>query len=246
MSPEEHEIMRSVEDHYWWYRALRRHVADSIPPGFRNGKILDAGCGTGGMLQVLREQFKDAQLTGVDASERALQLTRERNTGAELLQANVDKLPFADETFDCILSIDVWTAASVSAERAARESSRVLQRGGCAIVNVAAFKFLRGEHDVAVDVNRRFTRGELASLLRAAGLRIERITYWNALLMPPLAIARWLSRSRMNRAPRSDFRPLPLGTNAALREIALLELNLSRYFPLPFGTSLFAVARRNE
>ena len=32
MSPDEHDIMRSVEDHYWWYQALRQHVADSIDP----------------------------------------------------------------------------------------------------------------------------------------------------------------------------------------------------------------------
>jgi hypothetical protein len=64
--------------------------------------------------------------------------------------------------------------------------------------------------------------------------------------MPPVAAARWLSRRRAKQRPRSDFRALPSAANAALREIALLELNLSRYVALPFGTSLFAVARRNE
>jgi len=61
-----------------------------------------------------------------------------------------------------------------------------------------------------------------------------------------LAVARWRSRSRRPGEARSDFRPLPAAMNETLRQIALLELNLSRYLPLPFGTSLFAVARRND
>lgn len=246
MSPEEHEIMRAVEDHYWWYRALRRHVVDSVPPEFARGKILDAGCGTGGMLQALRERFADAQLTGCDESERALELTRARELNAQLVRANVDELPFADATFDCVLSIDVWTAATVNAARAARETHRVLRPRGVMILNLAAFDFLRGEHDVAVDVNRRFTRGELRELLHANGFAIERASYWNTLMTPPVAVARWLSRTRRQPRARSDFRRLPHGVNAALRKIALLEMNVGRYLPLPFGTSLFAVARRND
>ena len=246
MSPEEHEIMRSVEDHYWWYRALRRHIADSIDPAVASGKLLDAGCGTGGMLQAVRERFPDAELVGLDAGSRGVELTRERQLNALLVEGSVNQLPFADETFDCVLSIDVMVSESVEPLAALQEARRVLRRGGQIIVNLAAFRFLRGEHDVAVDASRRFTRAELAKLLSCAHLTAERITYWNALLMPPVAIARWVSRRRKNEKPRSDFRPLPRAANALLREIALLELNASRYFPLPFGTSVFAVARRND
>ena len=32
MSPEENDIMRSVEDHYWWYQALRSQVAAALEP----------------------------------------------------------------------------------------------------------------------------------------------------------------------------------------------------------------------
>jgi SAM-dependent methyltransferase len=244
MRAQEHEIMRSVEDHYWWYRALRRHVVDSIRADVRSGEILDAGCGTGGMLQAVRDRFPDAQLTGIDAGERAVQLTRERGLGAELVHGNVQQLPFRDSAFDCVLSIDVWTAATVDAARAARETHRVLRPGGQFIVNVAAFKFLEGEHDTAVDVNRRFTRAELHQLLDSSGFTIERSTYWNVLMFPAVAAVRWWTRAKRSEHPTSDFRPVPWWLNGALRQIALQELNLSRYLPLPFGTSLFAVATK--
>jgi hypothetical protein len=67
-------------------------------------------------------------------------------------------------------------------------------------------------------------------------------------MLPPIALLRWLSRMRRARAgeePRSDFRPLPALANAALKQVAALELSASRHLSLPFGTSVFAVARKH-
>src|SRR3954463_13303126 len=118
--------MRSVEDHYWWYQALRQHVAGSIQPGREQFSLLDAGCGSGGMLATLREKFPQAELTGIDASERAIELCRERNTGARLIQAGVHDLPLPADAFDFVLSLDVWTNVGVDDALAAHETRRVL------------------------------------------------------------------------------------------------------------------------
>ena len=107
MSPQENEIMRSVEDHYWWYQALRPHVAAAIQPTVPNFSLLDAGCGTGGMLKIVRQKFPAAELTGLDQSTHALELTAARNTGAKLISGSVLQLPFAENSFDFVLSLDV-------------------------------------------------------------------------------------------------------------------------------------------
>jgi ubiquinone/menaquinone biosynthesis C-methylase UbiE len=246
MDPREHDIMRSVEDHYWWYQALRQHAAESISPVAPNFSLLDAGCGTGGMLQVVREKFPGADLNGVDESSHALELVAARETGAKLVCANVHELPFPENSFDFVLSIDVITAATVDAALAVHELHRVLRPDGHLILNVAAFDFLKGAHDCAVDVNRRFTRRQIQTLLEGAGFAVERSSYWNATFAPPIALLRWLSRRREQiAAPRSDFRPLPPLLNQILKRVAALELNASRHVSLPFGTSLFAVARKN-
>jgi hypothetical protein len=86
------------------------------------------------------------------------------------------------------------------------------------------------------------------TLLEGAGFQIERLTYWNATLMPPIALVRWLSRMRLARAPegaRSDFRPLPSPVNTMLKRVAALELSASRHLSLPFGTSVFAIAQKH-
>jgi ubiquinone/menaquinone biosynthesis C-methylase UbiE len=246
MSPDEHDIMRAVEDQYWWYQALRQHVADSIEPSSADFSLLDAGCGTGGTLATLRRNFPSADLTGIDESEHALTLTAGRDTGARLVRASVHELPFAEGSFDFVLSLDVWSHAGVDNALAAQEAHRVLRAGGTLILNLAAFEFLKGAHDRAVDVDRRYTRRQVRALLEGANFQVERLTYWNAAFTPPIALLRWLSRMRLHRKqPRSDFRPLPPFLNAVLKRVAVLELTASRHLSLPFGTSLLAVARKH-
>lgn len=246
MKPHEHDIMRSVEESYWWYQALRQHVANSVRPQPGKFSVLDAGCGSGGMLSKLREDFPAAELTGIDESEHAIALCRERNTGAQLLRAGVHELPFPSGAFDVVLSLDVWVNEGVDDALAAHETHRVLRPGGKLILNLAAFEFLRGAHDKAVGAVRRYTRAQVRALLEGAEFAVERLTYWNATLMPPIAVLRWLSRRQLARDEvRSDFRPLPSFLNASLARLATLELTASRHLSLPFGTSVFAVARKH-
>jgi ubiquinone/menaquinone biosynthesis C-methylase UbiE len=246
MSPEEHDIMRAVEDQYWWYQALRQHVADSIDPPSPTFSLLDAGCGTGGTLATLRQNFPRAVLTGTEPGEHALALTAARGIDAELVRAGVHELPFAQDSFDFVLSLDVWSQAGVEDALAAHESHRVLRAGGKLILNLAAFELLKGAHDRATDVVHRYTRRQVRALLEGANFEIERLTYWNAAFTAPIALMRWISRRRLNReTPRSDFRPLPRLVNAALQRVATLELTASRHLSLPFGTSVFAVARKH-
>jgi ubiquinone/menaquinone biosynthesis C-methylase UbiE len=176
MKPEEHDIMRSVEQSYWWYQALRRHVVDTIRPQPETFSLLDAGCGSGGMLARLRHEFPQAELTGVDESEHAIDLCLERDTGTQLVRAGVNELPFPDRTFDVVLSLDVWVNKGVDDALAAHETHRVLRLGGKLILNVAALEFLRGAHDEAVDAVRRYTRPQVDAVLKGANFDIERLS----------------------------------------------------------------------
>ena len=245
MSPRELEIMRAVEDDFWWYRALRGHVLNclsAIPLPF---KLLDAGCGSGGMLARVHERFPRAELMGIDTSARAIELTAQRRTDARLVQGSVNELPFGSGEFDVVLSLDVIYHRDVDDRAALREMHRVLRDGGKLIVNVPAFEFLRGSHDVAVDGVRRYRRTALAAQLSAAGFSIENLSYWNMMLFPAVAFARALSRRKAHDANlHSDLVPLPRLLNGILAAITQSELALSRRVPLPFGTSLFAIARK--
>ena len=73
---------------------------------------------------------------------------------------------------------------------------RLTRPGGCVLINVAAMDVLRGDHSVLSHEVRRYTRDSLRRLVTDAGFTIDRITYTNATLFPPLALIRTLHRRR--------------------------------------------------
>ncbi len=240
LSAVELDLMRSVEDDHWWYHALRARVLDRLALLPANFNLLDAGCGSGGMLARIRKRFPRATLVGFDVSEHALRLTSDRALDAQLVRGNADRLPFEDQAFDVVLSLDVICHRTVNDRAALEEMHRVLRNSGTLIVNLPAFEFLHGSHDVAVDTARRYVRKPLAQLLTAAGFKIEKLTYWNMILLPAVAAVRWISRGQTH----SDLAPTSQLTNRTLGAIAQFEFALGRRFSLPFGTSLFAIARK--
>lgn len=235
--------MFAVEDRHWWYVGVRREVerwlATARPRAGKRLTLLDAGCGTGGLLANLRTT---AWRAGVEISSEGIRLARRRGASA-LVQGSVAALPFADESFDVVVSIDVLCHSGVVERQAAREAARVLRPGGLFLVQVPAFDFLRGEHDAAVWTKRRYRRAEVATLLSSAGLALRRSFYRNSLLFPLAAAARLVRRRRETReSARSDVRPVPGPLNAALSAVLALERRFGGRFP--FGLSVFCVAAK--
>jgi SAM-dependent methyltransferase len=82
----EYEKMYRFERDYWWYRGLHLLVRNAIQDhagGFRS--LLDAGCGTGGLLRQLREEHPGAQLVGIDFSQDVGEIHRVLRDGGVLI-----------------------------------------------------------------------------------------------------------------------------------------------------------------
>jgi SAM-dependent methyltransferase len=243
MNPAEYEAMFAVEDRHWWYVGVRREVErwlDGLrPPGGARLRVLDAGCGTGGLLANLRTT---AWRAGVEISSHGIRLGRTRGRAA-LVQGSVSSLPFADGSFDAVVSIDVLCHAGVEERLAIEEAARVLRPGGRLLVQVPAFDWLRGEHDAAVWTRRRYRRAEITRLLTDAGLAARRSAYRNSLLFPAAAVARLVRRGRKPRdRARSDVRAVPAPVNALLSGVLALERRSRLAFP--FGLSVFCVGEK--
>ena len=115
------------------------------------------------------------------------------------------------------------------------------------ILNLTAFECLRGQHDDAAHVGQRYTKKTLVPLLFKAGFTIQSVTYWNALFFPLLLFWRPVSRLFADAsAPLSDLKPLPSFANKMLTWLIMKELQLSMMVPLPFGSSIFVVAQKND
>ena len=246
MRPDEYQAMYEVEDRHWWYVGMRR-VADALLArriADRRGTldVLDAGCGTGGNSAHLQSY---GSVTGVDFSDDGLQLAA-RRPGLRLARASVEALPFADASFDLVLSNDVLCHLGVASDAAAvREFTRILRPGGVLYLQLPAYEWLRSHHDEAVHTEHRYSAAEVRALLEAGGLRVRRVTHANALLLPVAAAWRALNRARRNvTEERSDVRPVAEPVNALMRTALSLEARLIARRNLGFGLSVIGVAER--
>lgn len=239
MEPRAYDEMREHEDRHWWYRSLHELVEQRLGAA---RDVLDAGCGTGGMLARL-----GPRAVGVDSSARALGHARGRGL-TRVSRASVCALPFPDRSFDAVLALDVlYHRAVIDEARALAELARVVRPGGIVIIHLAAHPWLARAHDRAVHGARRYTRRGLGLLVRAAGLAVTELGYRNALALPAAAVMAFRDRVRRQPAagaPRSEVRFLPAWLNGLLLRLSKAENALLAFAPLPVGLTVWCVCRK--
>lgn len=237
--------MYQVEDSHWWYLGMKRITCAVLERWYTPGaalRILDAGCGTGMVMTSYLADY--GQVVGFDFAGEALGFCRLR--GADrLARASMVEIPFADCSFDLVVSFDVLCEQAVHDEMAAlRECARVLAPGGRIVLRLPAYNWLRGQHDKAVHIRRRYTCGEIATSLRRAGFCVEHLSYANMFLFPIALIKRMAERVWPPHHDRSDL-VLDVGPfNGILKTILSVEAPLVARIRLPLGLTVVAVGRK--
>lgn len=249
MDPTEYANIARLEDQHWWYRgmaaislALLVTRGETAPPLTAPPlRILDAGCGPGGMLSKLAAI---GQPIGLDFHPLAMAHAQHQFASRfPLLRASITQLPLPANHFDLITSFDVLCHRAVSDDRLVlSEFFRSLKPGGRMLLRVPALDSLRGAHDVVVHTQRRYTRAELESKLKAVGFNLHRLTYANSLLLPLIYIRR--QRSASNAEKNSDVELPSAPVNKFLELVLQLERLWLTYFNLPIGVSLLALASK--
>ena len=113
-----------------------------------HGRVLDAGCGGGGMPLSLAEEAD--LVVGIDPAERfqdaGVRLGRERGLShLHFALADGMALPFGDRSFDLVLSHAVIEHVA-DAPKYLRECARVLARGGHVYLSTAPYLSFAGAH----------------------------------------------------------------------------------------------------
>jgi SAM-dependent methyltransferase len=238
MELDEYRRMAAAEAGHWWYAATRALLRATLGPHLAPGsRVLDAGCGTGsagGWLGDAHRAF------GIDPEPLALQLYRASRPQARLVRADVSRLPWRSGAFDAALSVTVLCHESVREPVAAvRELARVVRPGGVVCLLEPGVRALRRGHDRVTRTARRFSRGDLARLVVAAGLEPVRVTAAYSFLAPPALVKAILERGRT----RSDLASGRGGIAGLLPALAALERRWLEHRDLPLGLSVLALAR---
>ncbi|WP_080239005.1 class I SAM-dependent DNA methyltransferase [Spirosoma rigui] len=246
---DEYEKMYRLEGQLWWYRILHERVDAVLRRHFgtqRDIQLLDAGCGTGGLLRFLQQRGY-TRLRGIDGSADAVAFCQARDLPVVFLNLNhLDQFE-PETTYDVIVCNDVFCYFDdTNLIPLVNQLVRRLRPNGILITNNNAFNVFRGQHDRAVGSMRRFVQKDLEQLLIPAGLQIRTATYWSLLLSPLILLMRQWQDWQLRRGWRaleeaeSDVYMPPAWLNETLYRIVRAEQTV--FARTPFGSSLFITA----
>jgi len=245
MDPAEYAKLDRLEERMWWFAAMHANLlmlARDFDSSAAPDRVLDAGCGTGGLLAKLAADRPQAMMVGLDADQTAC--TRaEAKSARPVCRGSVNALPFADAAFSAIFSADVLCHRDVDEQEALKQFHRCLAPGGILVLNLPAYRWMLSRHDTAVYNVRRYTRRGAAGLLHDAGFRLLYASYWNIVLFPLMVITRKLLPSR---GIVSDVKLYPAPIEALCRAATAFErILLKAGLRFPFGGSLIAIAGKS-
>lgn len=249
MEVREYKTLYQLEDSHWWFKVVREVLLRTCHQLKLNlqSRILDAGCGTGGNLHALKMEITP-QAYGFDLSADAARYWPGRSLQKQVCVGSANAVPFQDNAFDAVVSVDLLECDAVQEQKAYQEMLRVIRPGGYLVLVVPAYQWLLSpEHHRAVQASRRYTRRSLARLVRSNSARLVKLSHLFMTIFPAIAlyrISRRLKGFPQNREAHSELKQPPQLLNEFLFRLSSWEKRLVGSVGLPWGSSLLAIIQK--
>ena len=94
--------------------------------------ILEIGCGSGAFAGALARWYPNAEITAIDRDSEFIRFAQEHENGVSFIEADITALPFADESFDVVISNTV--CEHIEPSLFYNEQLRVLKPNGVCLV----------------------------------------------------------------------------------------------------------------
>jgi len=179
MNIDEYLTLAEIEDNLWHARSRLAHVErvlKRVVSPARPARVLDAGCGHGGVMLKLGQRYPNWDWSGLDSSSVACELARKR-TGCDVREGSIAALPFPSASFEAVVLIDALCEVE-KPETALAEVFRVLKPGGILVLNMPT-RWRVGEAG-----GRVFRRRQAHAFLSGAGFHGVQSTHWHTLTVP--------------------------------------------------------------
>ena len=234
-----YDRMAAHDSTHWWYRARRDILADYLSR-FANlpadARILEIGCGTGHNLAML-STFGEVDAIEIDPAARGFAGQRLGKPVGTAPLPGLPGVPRGHYHLIAVLDVVEHIDDDVAALKA---MAACLAPGGKILITVPAHPWMWSAHDVVNHHHRRYSKNTLRKAIAAAGLRDEKLGYFNSLLFPLAAGARVMGRL-MGRDD-SDDSPPPLAINTLFERIFRLERHMVGRVPMLPGVSIVTLA----
>lgn len=156
----------------WGLSHIDLHAGDTV---------LDIGCGGGNTLARMAERVTEGHLVGIDYAETSVEASRAFNAPLieagrmEILHGSVEHLPFTDEHFDAVVTVEsfyFWP----NPEECLKEVARVVKKGGTFLLLAEIYE----RDDLPESIREKIagyaltnpTPEEFERLFRAAGFAV--------------------------------------------------------------------------
>ncbi|CAB4576610.1 unannotated protein [freshwater metagenome] len=245
---DEYRRMAAAGASHWWYRNTRELLAQLLVPhlqGREQPLLLDAGGGTGAtggwMARYGATVLADVEPMALDVARTDFDAARHGGHGVLPVQADLNRLPFADASFDLVLCVTAL-CHRMNPDPAAivRDFARITKPGGVVCLWEPGGRRLWRGHDEVTHTGRRFAVRDLRDMAEAGGLQVQRATGAYSFLVPPAAVLGVLERGKQT----SDVGRAESGLGGLFPALARVERRLLRRVDLPAGLSAIVVATK--
>lgn len=157
-----------------------RHYFSWIKPYIKNTKIIDVGCWTGPMEQLL--EHENCKITGIDIEEEPLKVVRKRFPHFNFYKKSIieEKPPFKKGTFDVALFFMILEHIPKGTEpNALGNVNKILKKGGRLFLTTMNSNLVSNLADPAYFLagHRHYSKKHLEDLLRRSGFKMEEVRY---------------------------------------------------------------------
>ncbi len=170
------------------YNLCRRDYHDVLAEAAREpfADLLDAGCGTGAMLDMLKKDCPDKNYTGIDLSEKMIETAKKKHLeGVRFVAGDCEALPFPDDSFDvvtCSMSFHHYPNPEtffMSLRRIMRPGGRLILRDMASGSGFVMWFINHVEIPIANSVFKKgdvhcYTKADIQKLCAASHLKLER------------------------------------------------------------------------
>ncbi len=221
--------------------ASRQHALEQLHKYLKASKpaILEIGCSSGQMLQLMKVSLPDAFVIGSDYIREPLEHLANQLHNIPLLQFNLLKCPLPSASLDAVVLLNVLEHIEDDAE-AIRQLYRILKPGGLVIIEVPTGQKLYDVYDELLLHYRRYNLTQLASLFEKANFQVLERSHLGFAIYPGFWLVkqrnkRFLSHEQAAKQNVVANNIRATRNNRILEKLMKVELAFGKKIAYPFG-----------